>query len=214
MIGRFGKLSTLFTILTIGLLAIGVGYGSWPTQLDISGTVTVEAICLEIMECETNDPPGHTFGPVPGADESLPDGFRRAPIRLGKDVAQSTCRIVDTNDDGFADTVLFEVDNAYPSYLGKVIATVFNCGSSPVRVTSFSIYYPNTDGRFDMVGIEGVPNQWTHPPEIQVRFAPADLPITISPGQMAFLGGFVHILQEAEMDSQYQFAIGIDVTGP
>jgi hypothetical protein len=217
MSGRLGKLSILFLVLTVCLAAVGAGHGHWSGSLEISGTAKVEQLCVEFVEQETNDPPGHNYVPgIPGADESIADGFVGNPFRLDKDVGWTECFLFDTDDDGLDDTIEFNIYNAYPCYLGKMIATIGNCGEIPVQVDSVSVSFPQyPGGEYDWTSPPTVA-PWPHPPEFEVKWVNgvANVPIVIPPDEVTLIGVWVHVLQPAAQGAEYTFRMTVHVSGP
>ncbi len=56
-----------------------------------------------------------------------------------KDVGQTFCELVDSDVDGFYDTVLVSVYNTYPCYSSQVEAVIFNGGSKNVRISEVQV---------------------------------------------------------------------------
>ncbi len=213
----YGKVSLLFIALTVCLAVVGSAYGHWSDFLNITGTAKVEFLCVEFVQQETNDPPGHNYGgPVPGADESIADGFIGAPFRLDKDVGWTWCDLFDLDGDGLRETIEFEVHNAYPSYYGKMIATIHNCGSVPVQIDGVSVTYPQyPGGEYDWdTPPTGPP--WPHPPGFEVGWLDGleNVPKIIPPDGKVLIASIVHVLQEAEQGAEYTYRMTIHVSGP
>jgi len=213
---RFGKLTLLFVALIVCLAVVGVAYGHWSKSLEISGTVKVEAMCVEFVEQEVNDSIGNPLVTPPGADESIADGFIGAPFRLDKDVGWNECFLFDTDGDGFDDTIEFRCYNTYPSYFGKMLATIHNCGGVAIEIDSISVTFPQyPSGEYDWTS-PPTDGPWPHPPEFEVKWIDGmvNLPKVIPPDELVVIGSLVHVLQEADQGADYTFRMTIHVSGP
>jgi hypothetical protein len=217
------RLSLLIAVIVACVAICGAAFGHWTETLTIEGVGCVSEVpCFEWVEQEVNDSPGHTYVPgIPGADESVADGFSSAPFRLNKDVGWNECFLLDTDDDGLRDTIEFIVHNAYPSYFGKVIGTIYNCGPFWVQIDAAHISYPqypgaspDEPGPYDWSSPPVMSAPWPHPPEFEVKWANGghNLPIIIPPGETTFISAMVHILQPAAQDAQYLFRVALDVS--
>jgi hypothetical protein len=217
------KLSLLGLVMTLCVAGLGIGYAGWFETLNISGTAVVEFMAVEWVEQETNDPPGHNYVPgIPGADESVMDGFTGPQFRLDKDVGWTECLMLDLDEDGYRETIEFHVHNAYPSYMGKVIGQLMNLGDMWVQVDSVDVTYPQYPGTpedpypYDYSSPPTMIAPWPHPPEFEVKWINGayNLPILIPPTETTQLGCMVHILQAAEQNATYTFRVTFHVSGP
>ena len=216
------NLSVLGVVLTLCVALVGVGYGHWSETLHIDGFAKWSALFVEITQQETNDPVGHWFDyhdpQVQGADESIMNGFQGSPFRLWKDVGWTDCVLLDTDDDGYRDTCEFTVNNAYPSYFGKLTLRVMNQSTDAwIQVDSVNVEYPaSPEFNFDSPPIVMPP--WPHPEGFEVQWTNGawNLPIKIPPGQSTYLGCEIHVLQPdtPNWDTTYVFRIKFNLSGP
>ena len=212
------NLTLLCVALTLCVGFISVGYGHWSETLHVDGRAQWTDLYVEIVEQETNDPEGHNYVPgIPGADESILDGFQGDPFRLGKDVGRTDCVLVDTDEDGYRDTCQFFIYDAYPSYFGKLTLRVTNQGSAWVQVDSVDVAYLDyPSGEYDFSSPPNILPPWPHPPEYEVQWTNGawNLPILIPPAQSTYLGCEVHVLQPAVPGSTYSFQVTFHFSGP
>lgn len=110
MIPKIGKTTTLFAVLMIAMLAIGIGYAMWDKTVYIYGEVDTGELDLEVFSCADDDD-----GIDPGKD---------------KDVADTTCW-VDLADPQIVHVL---ITNGYPCYYVYVHITVENTGTIPVKL--------------------------------------------------------------------------------
>ena len=214
---NFRNLSILGLVLTVCLAGLGIGYAGWFETLNISGTAVVEFMAVEWTDQETNDPPNHNYvAGIPGADESTMDVFIPPDFRLDKDVGWTHCEMLDLDGDGYRETIEFNVHNAYPSYLGKLVGHLTNLGDMGVQVDSVDVTYPGYGGLYDYSSPPTKEIPWPHPPEFEVIWTNGsyNLPIYIPPMQETLLGCKVHVLQAAEQNAEYTFRITFHVSGP
>lgn len=211
------NLTLICVVLTVCLAGVAVGYGHWTETLGITGTTVVENLAIVIFEQETNDPPGHNYVPgIPGADETIMDGFIAViPSRLNKDVGWTECYLFDTDEDGYADTCEFTMQNVYPCYMGKIILTIWNLGDLNVQIDSVDVIYPETP-EFNYSSPPTMKAPWPHPPEFEVKWfnGSLNLPIIIGAGDTTTVGAMVHVLQPAAQNSTYTFQVTFHVSGP
>ncbi len=224
------RLSLLIIVLTVCVAIVGAGYGHWSESLTIDGQGCVFGeLCYEWVEQEVNDYPGHPGGPVPGADETIGDGFTEPRFFLDKDVGWNECFLIDTDGDGLRDTIEFRVHNAYPSYFGKVVGTLWNCSDVPILIDAVYVTYPQYPGDpygpYDWVSYQGSETPpppppivnappFPHPPEFEVQWMNGawTLPIVVPAKGSKLFGAGVHILQPAAQGAEYVFRVSIRVS--
>jgi len=102
-------------ILMLSLSVVGVGIAHWEDTLYIEGEVDTGTLCLELTESS------HCY---------------EYPEALGKDVGSCTTTLLDTDGDGYYDTMDVLIMNAYPCYKVDIVAWVHNCGTIPLHINS------------------------------------------------------------------------------
>jgi len=110
MMPKIGKTTTLFAVLMIAMLAIGIGYAMWDKTLHIYGNVGTGELDLEVVSVAPDD-----VGIDPGKD---------------KDVADTTAWI-DPIDPQIIHVL---ITNGYPCYYVYVHFTIHNTGTIPVKL--------------------------------------------------------------------------------
>ncbi len=234
---NFKSLSLLCIAMTLCVAGLGIGYGGWTETINISGTVIVENMVVEWYEQHTNDPyNGQNNATLarPPYERSLHpditmdprvDWFTAEKEYETKDVGWTWCQMLDSDDpDTYLDTIVFEVHNAYPGYLGEFWALVKNRGGLPVQVDSVNVTYMKKVGEVwveDMSYSNNVSDtsSFNHPPEFEVRWTNGAhaLPIKIgsdSPGNTTTLGCDVHVLEAATQGATYRFRVTFNFSGP
>lgn len=139
MIPKIGKTTTtLFAVLMIAMLAIGIGYAMWDKTIHIYGEVNTGELDLEVLSVADDD-----------------DG-----IDQGKDknVADTTAWI-DAVDPQIVHVL---ITNGYPCYYVYVHFTVHNTGTIPVKlqaITPTSVPPCLTVDAWDSIGEQCDPGQ-------------------------------------------------------
>jgi len=213
---NFKSLSILGLAMTVCLAGLGIGYAGWFETINISGTAVVEFMAVEWLEQETNDPVGNIVpGHVNGADESILDDFVGDPFRLNKDVGWTECIMLDTDSDGYRDTIEFTVHNGYPCYFGKLIGWLKNKGDMWLQIDSVTVTYPDYPQYNYTCPPTGVSGPWPHPAEFEVGWMDGGvMPILIAPNGNKMLACIVHIRQAAAQGAVYRFNVTFHVSGP
>jgi hypothetical protein len=237
-ITQIRKLALLTMMLTVCLAGIAVGYGHWQDSLNIHvGTdAVVGDLCFGFIEPVCLDGPGtfdytcdeanciSTFHQL----EQYPDLY---PGEIAKDVGQGIAMLdLEPGEEPPADSVLVTIDTAYPCYAAKAFITMTNCGDSDVLITAefirlpqwmtdlgYYFYYvspehgtPTKMGYIMKETIPGQPDPQTDPKIMEVWFVDYEGE-TIVPGPFGSVTAelLVHVLQEAEQNTQYAFYIEV-----
>ena len=160
------KMTALFAILMIALMAAGVTYACWKETLTINGVVNTGDLDVEWSWAYTNDPEGSndpglmnvetttvTVGDYSDTYAASGDyGF------YDKDVANAAVEITQEYQEP-NDKLTITIENAYPSYAPHIWFAVDNIGDIPVNMSDFTISYDGLTGdaagkKLDEDGIE------------------------------------------------------------
>jgi hypothetical protein len=232
------KLALLAMVLTVGLAGLAVGYGHWQDSLNIHiGTdAVVGDLCFGFIEPECLDGPGTDDYTCDVADcaatfHQLDSDPNLYPDEIAKDVGQCIARLdLEPGEEPPAESVSVTIDTAYPCYAAKAFITMTNCGDSDVLITAEFIrlpdwmqdlgYYfhyvspehgtPTKMGFIMKEVVPGQPDPSTDPKIMEVWFIDFEGE-TIHPGPFGRVTAelLVHVLQEAEQNTQYAFNIDI-----
>lgn len=104
-----------------------------------------------------------------------------------KDVGTTLCELRDTDQDGFYDTLLVNIENAYPCYSSSVGAVIFNGGLKKVRVTGIDL---SSDDEIEL-SFDNLPGYIINPQET--------LTTTLS----------MHVKEEVSEGGSYHFSVKI-----
>ncbi len=172
---------------------------------------------------------------VPGTWTPTADPTSNPPGWTGdrevKNVASTNCGLSEN-------TLTITVDNGYPCYFGSVLFDIENVGTIPVKVLSFKLIEVSKDGttididdlaltacKWYYVDVDAVPptvrESDSAPPagfeddedfafHLSEYSAPYDL-VQIDPGEVGYGDITVHIEQDAEMNTIYDFTIEVEV---
>jgi hypothetical protein len=148
------KIGLLALVLVFALGALGVGYAHWSQTLYIDGTVNTGEVKVALRDAGTNSGP-QTLYPLFPEWSCPPDvdaGFDQeldAEVCYDKDVAEITSTNVTSKcekEDPFGaglvkwyETEKITITNAYPSFSPGWFTMITNCGTIPVKVSSFKI---------------------------------------------------------------------------
>lgn len=128
---------SLFAVLIIALMLVGVSYALWSKTLNVSGTAEMGYVKA-------------------GFTTQLTCGDNEAYMREPKDVGTTTATPIDLDGDGIYDKIGVLINNAYPGYEGFVSFVVKNYGSVPIKCkinmvsipssSEVSIWFTNLEG--------------------------------------------------------------------
>lgn len=157
------KRSLPFGLLTIAvvlaLALMGVAYALWSETLDIDGTVHTGEVDVAFQNASDDD-----NGIDPGYD---------------KDVANCTVNVA-----GDGNSMDITINNGYPSYTCTVTYEVFNSGTIPVKLQSFSGVVPS---------------------ELEITQSGLSVGGQIDAGQAVTATIAIHVEQEAAEGATYTF---------
>jgi len=211
------KMTAIFVILMIALMAVGMSYAMWSKELTISGTVNTGTVDAKFTKAKSNDA-GALNDPSEVGIWSLSDS---TPIWEGRiydeDVGKTTV------SGAGSDTLAVTVTNAYPSYQPGVGFTVDNTGSIPVKVKSIKLTMVSEGGTPYTVDVDLVPGTWyywkryepittTEPDVWTFAIHVSEMTGKIEVGKDILGDLCIHIGQQAEQfPSTYDFTIKIVV---
>lgn len=192
-------------LLVIALLVAGYAYADWTQTIFIEGDVETGIFCFEFVAASYFDHESLT----PENYDMTCDPYTMDNVGLivpNKDVAYTTGILSDEDVDGCLDTLTVTVHNAFPCYYNEISVKVHNCGTIPLVIQDATVEWEGTEytlpvGRVFVLDISGddilelrwlnsVGDQLDESDQREVSFE-------------------LHVLQEAEPDSTYEFTIKI-----
>jgi len=211
---KFTPFVLIIVVLILALAALGVGYGLWYENLDITGSVTTGTVNVE-----WSGPYNSTGGD--GWDECVhlngyPGACTPEGVTIGgkeaKDVAD--CKV--TND---GTNFSIEVDNAYPSYQCSFDLDIHSLGSIPVHLavqenTPAPAWMDNPDDEFDCSFFDVSTGQTTHIGSLADLYNP-DTPVQLHFGDEVQCSVIIHftntddVEQDRTGSNSYQFSYTI-----
>jgi len=155
---RLGRFGAIFLALTLCLSLTGAGFAAWTDTVTINGTVTTGELCLEITACSLIDEipsPPYYEGQPPLCDYTCNPGFTPDPVtglqfwHSDKNVGWGEQVLVDSDGDGYKDTLNVTLWNTYPCYFNSLSFYVHNCGTVPVIIQKVIITVNSVEYEYD-----------------------------------------------------------------
>jgi hypothetical protein len=146
---KTAKLGTVFMVSVMALAAIGVGYSHWTDEIDIKVKADMGRLGIGYTHQYTNDPDG-TLDPDQPEGRPRQCGEDLPPANPGKDVADTTCRLLEPKKwhDGTPmlhnrktcyNLIEVNLTNVYPNYAPNLYFNISNAGTIPVDLVGFWI---------------------------------------------------------------------------
>ena len=144
-------MATIFIVMIFMLSGLGVAYAAWFDTIHINGTAQTGSLCWHFTTVELRDELAPVnFGgdfPVPedDADYTCFPGFAYNPAyedyfwHLDKNVGWGALDKMDTDGDGYSDTVYLWLNNTYPCYFNELTMYLRNCGTIPLKINNVVI---------------------------------------------------------------------------
>jgi len=142
------KMVAIFVTLMVALMLAGFAYAHWSETLYLDATVNTGDLNVKFSSCSTNDcgdsnDPGlSNVVTTTDTADGYSDTYAASGTytRYGKNVATTTCEIIDNYNGGEkANKLKITIENAYPSYAPEIIIVVDNVGDIPVKMTDLTI---------------------------------------------------------------------------
>lgn len=186
------KVGLLILALVIALGALGVGYAKWSDTVAINGSINSGTLCMTWATAANFDPCSTTFHADP----------KYAPAGVDfwdKDVA---CTTVTLSPDGKTATVV--VTNAYPGYYNDIEMEYINCGTIPIKISSFNITPVDfvRDPTPDWTVADGDGQIW-------IDWTTTGVGFQFHPGEKGTSSFKMLVSQDAAQDATYTFTITI-----
>lgn len=133
------KAMGMFVALMLALGMTGVAFAHWSQILYIEGTIETGELCVGLRDTGVNDK-----GLDPGFDTDL-----NVQVTYDKNVASITSTNVEEKcmhgDVQYYHKEVITITNAYPSYAPGWTTEIANCGTIPVKISSFVLKPPIGD---------------------------------------------------------------------
>jgi hypothetical protein len=187
------KTISLFAVLMISLLIVGVTYAMWSKTLYLTGIVNTDSVSGVFTQVTNLDPPAPPGGP-PSYDPIDPNDPLYTIIgpRELKDVGSTNVTGIGT------DTLTVYVNNSYPSYYNDLEIHYENNGSVPVIIQNITLTtiggwkiastWNGTDGPVWVAAYDGIGSQ-------------------LDPGQVKTQSLELHVTQAAAQNTNYMFQV-------
>jgi len=115
---KIDKIAALFIVSTLAMTGVGAGVAHWSEYLWLSGDVETGELTMAVISVAVDE------------------------VEEKDWVANTYTELFDSNGDGWYDTILITVTNAYPSYSAYIHFTVQNVGTIPACLNNIIIDGP------------------------------------------------------------------------
>ena len=202
------KIGLLSLALVLALGTLGIGYATWSDNVTVEEQVFSGEMCAEWKTgCSPNDP---------GADWNMPEdgdlclGLDPIPAPEGKDIASANCTREDSDGDGYYDTLVVVVNNAYPSYYVVVDADIKNCGTIPWMIHHVDLLAENGTvlDTFYHIGCDEYDLDGDGLSDIELSYG-NNFGVQIDPPFAADISWAIHVLQTAPKGEELVFKLRV-----
>lgn len=188
-----------FLVITVITLSIvGFSYAHWEKYMWMDVDVTTGTMCAEFVSPVTRT--DH------GLDWTCDEGFENVR-QINKDIGNSNGTLVDTDGDGYNDTIEILLNNTYPCYYEHISFWIHNCGTIPWKIhnvtfNDVAVLYAKGYLRLDLNGdgYDDVEIYWGN-----------NFGAQVDPCEKADLSFEIHVLQDAPPGTTMSLLIKITV---